>query len=365
MKPGTIIVILFVLAAAVVVGVSQLMRSQPPAEFTVVVNPLAEDWLREAVTRFNDSQPVVSATQRIQFNITVMEDLSIWQTGAGFTPENHPAAWIPSSSTAVHYSERYHLLVPSLARTPLVWGGYSSRVNVATNQGALPLDWEVVQRVAASPNWASIGGQASWQFPKLAFPSANMTMSGLGVLFSAAADYADSASISGDATRTSGFRTWLQPVIESVPNFQTLGTDPAAAMARGPSNAEMALLPENLWLNNLRGLTDEAGDSFVFSYPAYQFVLDFPLAAWNAPLNEIEPLAVQALADWLALPAQQSAAVAKGLRPSAGEPDETAALFAAASAYGIVLEPDYGTAVQPPSRTEASALVQWFSTARR
>lgn len=363
MRRGTIIVILFVVAAAVVVGISQLMRSQPPAEFTVVINPLAEDWLREAVARFNDSQPVVNATQRIQFNVTVMEDLAIWQGTAGFTAQNHPSAWIPSSSTAVNYSDRFDLVVPSLARTPLVWGGYTSRVNVATDAGAQRLDWDAVQQVAEAEAWASVGGQSSWRFLKLAFPSADMTMSGLGVLFSAAADFADSPDLSGSATRSPEFRNWLEPIIASVPNFQTLGTDPAAAMARGPSNAEMALLPENLWLNNLRGLTDEAGDSFVFSYPAYQFVLDFPVAAWNTPTSEIEPLAVRALADWLAQ--QQSGAIAHGLRPAAGEPDETATLFAAAVPFGILLEPDYGTAVQPPSRTEASALVQWFSTTRR
>lgn len=365
MRAGTVIVILFVLVAAIVVGVSQLMRNQPPAEFTVVINPLAEDWLREAVARFNDSQPVVNATQRIHFNVTVMEDLAIWQGTAGFTAENHPAAWIPSSSTAVDYSDRFDMVVPSLARTPLVWGGYTSRVNVATDEGSQPLDWDAVQRVAEAEAWASVGGPRNWQFLKLAFPSADMTMSGLGVLFTAAADYADSPALSGDATRSTGFRNWMEPVIESVPNFQTLGADPAATMARGPSNAEMALLPENLWLKNLRGLTDEAGDSFVFSYPAYQFMLDFPFAAWNTPNSQIEQMAVRALADWLAQPAQQSGAIANGLRPVEGEPDETATLFAAAVPFGILLEPDYGTPVQPPSRTEASALVQWFRTTRR
>jgi hypothetical protein len=92
-------------------------------------------------------------------------------------------------------------------------------------------------------------------------------------------------------------------------------------------------------------------------------MLDFPVAAWNTPTTEIEPLAVQALADWLAQ--QQSGAIANGLRPVEGEPDETATLFAAAVPFGILLEPDYGTPVQPPSRTEALALVQWFSTTRQ
>ena len=365
MRAGTIIVIIFVLVAAAVVGVSQFLQNQPPAEFTVVVNPLAEDWLRDAVARFNDSQPVVNATQRIRFNVTVMDDIAIWQNTPNFTLENHPAAWLASSGASVTYAERFDPLIPSLARTPLVWGGYTSRVDVATDEGAMPFDWQAVQQVGDAEAWSSAGGPRNWQFLKLAFPKADMNMSGLAVLFSGTATYAENGDISGGATRDGAFRNWMAPMIDAVPNFQTLGTDPAAAMTRGPSTAEMALLPESQWLNNLRGLIDEGGDSFIFSYPAYQFELDFPLARWRSPASEIEPLAVQALADWLAQPEQQNRAVAHGLRPPTSEPDETASLFAAAAPYGIVLEPAGSTPVQAPSRTEAAALLQWFTNTAR
>ena len=69
--------------------------------------------------------------------------------------------------------------------------------------------------------------------------------------------------------------------------------------------------------------------------------------------------------DWLAQPEQQSKAIANGLRPVEVEPTASATLFAAAESFGILLQPDYGTLVEAPSRTEASSLVQWFSTAQR
>lgn len=364
MRRTTIVVIFFVLIAAIVIGISQFLQSQPPVEFTAVINPLAESWLRDSINRFNDTQPVVGATQRIQFNIVVMDDLPIWQGSTNYTPENHPAVWIATSGTSVGYADRYTVRVPSLARTPLVWGGYASRVEIAAAATGGVFDWQAVQNAASAQRWDALpGGQSGWGFVNLAFTRPDMTMSGLGTLLMGAASYHNSGDLSGPAVRDPGFRGWMQPIIASVPNFQTLGSDPAAAVARGPATAAMALLPENLWLNNLRGLTDS--ETFMFSYPAYQFMLDFPLAGWNGPVTDLERQAVQALADWLMQPAQQARTVNNGLRPAAGEPDETAALFTAAESFGIQRQPDYGAPVQAPSRTEAAGLLQWFTNISR
>ena len=368
MRRGSIIVIVFIVVAVAVVGASQFLQRQPPLEFTVAVNPLAEDWLRDAIKRYNDSQPVVNATQRIQFNISVVDDLSIWQNTPNYTPDNHPAAWIPSSSVSVSYSERYDLQLNSLARTPLVWGGYTSRVNVATDNGQTTFDWQAVEQAAAAESWSALAGSSSnWGFVNLAFMQPDLTMGGLGALFSAAASFQENADLSGAATRDPAFRNWLAPVIASVPNFQSLGADPAAAVARGPATAAMALLPEKLWLLNLRGLTDEAGDSFTFNYPVYQFMLDFPLATWSdsSQISDLEQLAVQSLGEWLSAPQQQARLTQYGLRPAQGEPGVADAVFSAAVPFGIILQADYGTAVQVPQRSEASGLAQWFSQQRR
>jgi hypothetical protein len=366
MRRGTIIVIVFILVAGAIVGASQFLRSQPPLEFTVAVNPLAADWVRAAVNNFNASEPVINATQRIQFSVTVVDDLPVWQGSQSWTPENHPAAWIPAASTSVNYfSDRYSVLTSSLARTPLVWGGYASRVNVATNNGAEPLDWESVQRVSAAEAWSAVNGDSRWQFVKLAFGRADQSMSGLAALFTGAAAFSDSANISG-VIRGNEFRSWMQPVIASVPNFQTLGADPAAAMARGPSTVEIALLPESQWLLNLNGLTDD--EPVIFSYPSYQFLLDFPLAVWNdnSTASANERAAVTALSGWLLRASEQSALAQFGLRPAQGEPTSSAALFAQAVNYGVQLQPDLTRIVEAPPRTEAQGLVQWFTnTVRR
>lgn len=366
MRRGTIIVIVFILVAGAIVGASQFLRSQPPLEFTAAVNPLAAEWVRAAVNNFNASEPLINATQRIQFNVTVIDDLPVWQGSQSWTPENHPAAWIPATSTSVEYfSDRYTVLTSSLARTPLVWGGYASRVNVLTSSGTEAFDWTSVQKVAAAEAWSAVGGDSRWQFVKMAFGRADQAMSGLAALFSGAAAFSNSANVGG-VIRGNDYRNWMQPIIASVPNFQTLGADPAAAMARGPSTVEIALLPESQWLLNLNGLTDD--ESIIFSYPAYQFLLDFPLAVWNdnTSASANERAAVTALNTWLLRESEQAALTQYGLRPAQSDPTSTATLFAQAVDYGIQLQPDLSQTVTAPPRTEAQGLVQWFTnTVRR
>src|SRR5690606_32434742 len=144
--------------------------------------------------------------------------------------------------------------------------------------------------------------------------------------------------------RSREFQSAFGPVIDTVPSFQTLGNDPAAAMARGPSAAEVALLPESQWLLNLDGLVSR--ELLRLNYPAYQVMLDFPLARWHsAETTSDEQAAVNALNEFLLSEAQQTKAMEYGLRPANSEPTMANALFAAGEAYGILYQPDYGQAV--------------------
>lgn len=360
MRRETIVLIIFIVIAGAVIGLSQYFQSQPPIEFTVAVNSLSASWLRDSVQRFNNTNPSINTTQRIHFNVVEESDITNWQEMT-WTPQNHPAAWIPSTSTALQYTTRYRVHTDSLARSPLVWGGYASRVTALTANGTQALDWPSVQDGASREAWSQIsGGQSSWNFVKLAFGAPDQNSAGLGALFSAAASFHESPNLSGEALRNSGFRNWLSPVIESVPNFITLGTNPVSAMSRNLSVADVALLPESQWLLGLNGLL--RNEDVIFSYPAYQYTLDFPVGVW-ATAQEVDPTeyqAVDALVNWLLSDAEQAHLAASGLRPAHSEPSPDAALFVAAQDYGIQLNPDYGETVSPPSRTDAQGLIQWF-----
>lgn len=366
MRRGTIFIGLFILVAVGIIAASQFISSQPPLEITVAVDPLADPWLQQAVTAFNDSGTVINGSRRVRVMLTPADDLRVWADTRTWTAATHPAAWIPASSVSVRYAVDagmpFDLVADSLARTPLVWGGFASRVNVLTRGGAQPFDWPAVAAAAQAEAWQNIGGDPAWQFIKLAFAQPTSKMSGLAVMLSGAAAFQETADLSGEALRTRPFRDWMTPVLQSVPNFGSLGGDPAAAMARqGTAIADAALLPEVDWLRNLSRL--QRAEAMEFAYPAYQFVLDFPLARWDdTQTTADERAAVDALAAWLLGPARQALALEAGLRPAAGEPTAQNGLFADALPFGIQLAPDYGQAVTLPARADVQGYVNWIAS---
>jgi hypothetical protein len=342
-RRGTIFVVLFILAAAVIIGASQFLRSQPALEFTLAVSPLAERWTRAAVEAFNSSEPLVNGTQRVRFNIIVIDDIAVWldDSRANWTPEDHPAAWLPASSASVIYARErrlpFEIEQPSLAQTVLMWGGFARYVNLVTNNGALAFDWQSVERAAKAERWANLpGGESLQGNVNLVFERADSTMGGLGSLLSGAADFNGIAELTTIHVTSSAFQDRIAPMVESVPNFNTLGADPAASMAsRGASVGVLGMLPESLWLTNLTGLRRQ--DEIILSYPAFSIVFDFPLARWSdsaAPPAEAE--AVAALGAWLAGTAQRAALVEYGLRPPGGVVAAGAALFDAGLTSGTL-----------------------------
>jgi ABC-type sulfate transport system substrate-binding protein len=198
---------------------------------------------------------------------------------------------------------------------------------------------------------------------KFAFPTPERSMAGVAVLFTGAADFADSVTLSGTQTGASDFRSWMLPIVQSVPNFQTLGADPAATIAsRGTSVVDVALLPESEWLTHISSLNS---NEFQLHYPAYQFVFDFPMAHWSDSQTTQETVsAVTAFGAFLATEEQQANTMDFGLRPAASEPTGTERLFAAGAAFGITPTPALDLVVAVPSRTDAQSLIQWFIQSR-
>ncbi|MDX1994580.1 MAG: substrate-binding domain-containing protein [bacterium] len=368
MRRGTLVIVVFVLLAAVIVGVSLFFRNQPPVQITIAVDPLAESWLRIMQREFNASDTRLANSRRVQVNLTVVNDLDVWRSPSWNT-QNHPDGWLPSSTAAVTYANAelnnvLQTIQPSTGRTLLIWGGYASRVNALTEDGTMALDWERVITAAGVRQWTSLGGESRWGNLKLAFPLADRTAAGLAVLFSGAAAVADNPALTGGNTRSTEFQQDMQTVIDSVPNFNTIGADVAAFTARGLASVDIAIGPESQWLQNLSAIT--RNEAVMFSYPEYTFVFDFPLAAWqdaNTPAETRE--AVEAFGAWLMQPEQQRAASRFGLRPAEGTPMEADDLFVGADQYGIQRNPALLNIVQPPDRSAAQSLIQWFSTAAR
>ena len=366
---GTIFIVLFILIAAAIIGVSRFIGAQPPTEYTLAVDPLAQAWAETAVNAFNATQPNMNG-HRVQFKVVATDDLSVWQGQNVWTTKNHEDAWLAASHASLDYARANGIglvnVSTSLARTPMVWGGYISRANLLTTSGTLPLDWPLVQGAAdkmMQSNWAALGGDTSWGFLKLGFGQVTSKISGLAALFTAAASYNQATDLTQTSLSAQAFRNWLSPIVKSKPSFSTSG-DPALAMARGPSTIEMALFPEAQWLLNIKGMNNQ--EEVRVNYPTYQFILDFPLVSWqdDTAENTDRQAAVKLLGDWLASAQQQGNLPAYGLRPATTEPTQANDLFRVAIQYGISFTPNYGQAVQAPSVNEVKGLIQWVTSNR-
>ncbi len=367
MKRGTIFLAIFLIAAGAIIGVSMFLQNQPPIEIDIAVNPLIEPWVRQSAEAFNNGDNRLANARRVQVNIVqVVDDVDVWRTGSSiaWTTTNRPHGWLPMMATSLTYANYpFEVVQPSIAKTPLIFGGYSSRVDVLTEGGSRPLTWADVIRAAETEAWAELGGQTSWRFVNLAFPLSDRTSNGLAVLFSGAAAVADTPLL--DANNIRGdFLTTFAPVIRSVPSFNTISGNVPVFMGRGVGAADIGIAPESQWLSGLSGLT--AHETPLFSYPEYAFVFDFPFAVWDdVNLGADERAAVSLFGDWLMNPAQQNSLPGFGLRLASGEVGADAALFTNAAQYGIELNPDFSQLIQLPPLNSTQGLISWFQQTSR
>ncbi len=367
MRRGSIFVILFVLVAIGIVAASQFVRSQPALEVRIAVSPLAEAWVRAAADGFNATTPLVNGTQPVAVRVQVQDEVAVWRASPPlWSSAQHPTAWMPALASSLDYAREarlpYEALAPSTAQTLLMWGIFESRAGVDSAGAAL--DWEQAQAIAAAERWDALpGGRSDWGFVKFAFSAPENAVGGVGVLLSGAGGYAQTAGLTPDATNDAAFRAWLQPVLASVPNFNTLGQDPAAALTRGPSVGEIALLPESQWLTNLSGIL--AREPIRLSYPAFPVIFEFPLAVWSdATTPAAERAAIELFAAWLLEPSQQEAAQRFGLRPASGSVGAASPLFSAGASVGVLPAPDLSQRIQPPNRDALIRLLAWAGSAR-
>ena len=358
MRRSTIVFILFAVIVAALIGYNQYVRQQPPVEITLSVDPLVEDWVRAAVDQYNASDPrVQNGSVRIQYRVeSVVGDTKAWLGQSGWTAERHPDIWIPSSSIAVQYypAATFEVIQPSLARTPLVWGGFTSRLTALSPSGAT-IDWPLIAEALAKGTWAGVGASNIPGNINMALNDPSASSAGLGAIFTGVAAVNDTNTITSAALNCNTARDWLNAVDDSIRGLKSVS--PAEDMARfGASRVQFGLLPESQWLTSLQDLsrTEKIG----FSYPAYQFILDAPLAMWvDANTTEIERQAAANLGQFLLGNGQQTA-MQYGWRPANSEPSETTTLFAVAKEQGISVEPITGTPVLTPARSDAEFLAR-------
>lgn len=335
--------------------------SRDPLTLTVAVNTVLDPWITPAVEAYNRTSPRVNG-RPVTVTLTRIDSLSVWGTAdSRWTTINHPLAWIPEASYALDYARdiglNYTPVQASLASTPIIWGVYQT-YHDALVQAHGNFDAEAVHLGASAANWQELGvNQQGYLLFVMSRPDRNGA--GWAGLYTLAADYANDSTLSAQLMGDAALREWLEVIINAVPNFSTLGANPAQVMAtRGISAGQLGLLPESQWLTHYAQLDEE---TLVMVYPDQYVLLDFPLAVWNgAETTADERRAVEDLGRFLLANEQQRQAGALGFRPAA---NLQLAEFAPFSASGVQLELA-GTPITPPARPDALNLLRWFSSYR-
>lgn len=338
MRRSTLVFGLFFLMIAGIVGYNMFLRNQPPLEFTMAVDPIAETWVNALAKGFNARNVTDASGARLQIRVdATRNDVSVWQGRVNWTSDNHPLAWISTTGWIAEYAPNnlmFSIVEPSLATSPLVWGGFRSRVDIMT-QNTLPFDWQTVRTTAAAERWDALGAPTNWGFVNMGIDWPPSSASGVNALATMLATYSDSAALSGATFSQAAFTTWFAPLKTATQTSERLGESPASAMgSRGLVVAGFALLPEFEWLGNLSALTQQ--EAMVFAYPLYQTSLDFPLSIWeDSKTTDAERQAVRAFADYVLSADGQKLTQQAGLRPTGVPLDATTGLFAQGAPYGL------------------------------
>lgn len=235
---------------------------------TVAVPPALADWAQAAARDFN------SQNADTQVSIIRLNGLDAVQQFGQMPRAQLPDSWLADASFVADLArtEGAPFAEQGIAITSsdLVWGGFSSRAQLLGT-----MDWSALHDAAKANGWAALGGNATWGYVKLTIASPTRSTEGLAALITAAAAYHDQPHLTRPLVTDPAFLNWLHTTVDSVPNFSTLGSNPAEALAtRGPSIGDVGLLAASTWFVAQDELNQ--WEPFITSTPRYTVRLDYP-----------------------------------------------------------------------------------------
>lgn len=358
---GGIGVALLIWLATTVFNVALPGTDTSPIEVRLIVAPAAFDWVSEAADRFNAEGRRLNR-RPITIRAVEQDGLSVYaeMSSTGLRPA--PSAWIAEGAFTldlVNLAARQaagrdaFASDGSVARSVLMWGGFADRVAVLDARFG-GLSWSSLHDAAVATNgWSSLGGQSAWGFFKLVLPDPRKSSEGLAAVLSAAAEFHGKTELAASDVNDARFQQWAQALLNAVPNFANLGSEPGNELAvRGSSAGDVGLLLESDWLNAAGGLSKR--EPAVFRYAPAAVSFDFPFSVWvgvdvanggesEEARRQAETEAARLFRDYLLADAQQRRAETYGLRPASGSAaDADGSLFPQWTSLGI-------QSAQPPT----------------
>ena len=372
---GGALVALLLWAAQNVFNLALPGTDTSPVEVRLIAAPQAAGWVSEAASRFNAEGQRLNR-RPVTVHVTSQDGLSVYSQLASTGMQPAPSAWIAEGTFMLDLAnlaarqangQDAFRAEGSMAQSAQMWGGFADRVAVFDKRFG-GLNWQALQAAASANGWASLGGQSEWGFFKLVLPDPRKSSEGLAALLSAAAEFHGKTDLAAGDLNDARFEQWAQPLIDSVPNFANLGSEPAQSLAvRGASAGDAGLLLESGWLGAATGLSSR---QIVLRYATSAVPFDFPFSVWLGPVNarqedasrrQAEQDAARLFYQYLLADAQQRRAEAFGLRTASGGAGEQ---FTRWSSLGIQAALS-STAPVRVSADAVQAALRWVDRAVR
>ncbi len=333
----------YLILALVVVGLSALLGPLPfsaapvpifagpkgePVELSIAYGTEKEAWLKEAVKRFEETNPQVG---RAPITIT-LEGVGSREGVQDIVAGNlKPVVFSPASSIQVELlrgeweARQGSTILHSgndapepLVYTPLVVVAWEERAHELWPNGPEDL-WHHLQEVLSdSAGWGAFG-HPEWGFAKFGHTSPETSNSGMQTLVLLTYAYHDkTADLTTQDVLDQGYQQWLDGIEGSVVEFgNSTGTFMKNMLNFGPGKYDFVVVYENLAIDNVEAARGRWGQDLRVYYPPATIFSDHPYAILNAEwVSEEQREAARLFRDFLLSEETQALAIEYGFRPS-------------------------------------------------
>lgn len=307
-----------------------LLPPPTPIELNIVYSTEKEEWINEAVERFNDLHKTVNG-HPIQINLS--------ETGSRemyidiLDGNSKPVMISPASNLQINILDQLSRakfgtsIIPasrdgqceSVFSTPLVVAAWSDRAEVLWGNRPSINIWKQIHDAEVDPQGWQTLGHPEWGYVKFGHTNPLKSNSGFMTLLLMTYSYYGKTSglTESDILANPAYQAWILELENSISSFgDSTGTYMKEIIAYGPSMYDMVAVYEATAIENLQNAAGRYGELKLY-YPPATILSDHPFCILNADwVSDEQAQAAKIFLDYLLSPEIQQLALDKyGFRP--------------------------------------------------
>lgn len=335
MKGKSIIVILFLVAVAGIVGITLMNKKGglgtgdgdggKAVEITMIYSTEKKEWIDAAAAEFHKAHPSIKVTlvgkgslESAQAIVDGVEKPTVWSPADTLVLNLAESDWQTKNPGRPLFASGEFAPQPLLI-TPLVFVVWEDRADVLLKSGGGKITWKSIEKaVASNQGWPAIGGKDTWGFVKLGHTDPTRSNSGMQSLVLMSLEFYGKTSglAVGDVLKPD-YQEFVKSIEKGVPKFESSTGIFMTDMVRfGPSKYDIAVVYENLAISQIENAQGRWGNLKVY-YPGTTLWSDHPVALLEGEwVTKDQRAAAKKWIDFLRSRPVQETAIAYGFRPA-------------------------------------------------